>query len=40
MQVLEACEDDSEAVQPTPPRRSAATWFDREKSLQLVAGMP
>lgn len=40
MQVLETGEDDPKAVQPTPPRRAAAARFDREKSLQLVAGMP
>ncbi|MBT9549951.1 MAG: hypothetical protein IV088_03795 [Hydrogenophaga sp.] len=40
MHLLETGERHPEAVQPTPHRRTAATRFDREKSLQLVAGMP
>lgn len=40
MHLLETGERDPEAVQPTPNRRTAAARFDREKSLQLVAGMP
>lgn len=36
----ETCEDDSKAAQLAQPRRAAASSLDRERSLQLVAGMP
>jgi len=40
MHVLETCEDDPKAAHLAQPRRAAASSLDRERSVQLVAGMP
>lgn len=40
MHALETREHGPKVVQPMPPRRAAAARLDRERSLQLVAGMP